>query len=354
MMPMQKSLEQERREAEKQLAYLKTQLARNVAGEQTFTQDPNVPDSRMGLMFGINDWEKERQLIARLETQERVDRQMDAMGVSIYTVGVLTIGPEGKHMERFAWDRDRLLQSLPWLKAKNASGANINIGPFGEHGLSLIDDLKHEVVQKMKDAGFHPALVVETSPHNFQAWLNHGQVLEQSARGAASKRLAQMFDGDPSAAAHNHLGKLSGFTNRKEIHRSAEGKYPWVQLVEANGQPYPQAKQFIARIEQELGEEKAAEQRRGRSYLPGLTIPGSTGQLKTIDDFRRDPRYGGDGHVIDFAYAIYARGRGVDREQVAAAIATRDLSHKAKNYVEYTITRAERKISAGPDVSLGF
>jgi RepB DNA-primase from phage plasmid len=350
MMPVQKSLEQERREAEKQLAYLKAQLARNVAGEQTFTQDPNVPDSRTGLMYGVNDWERERQLIAKLETQDRVARQLDAMGVSIYTVGVLTIGPEGKHMERFTWDRDRLLQSLPWLKAKNASGANINIGPFGEHGLSLIDDLKREGIQKMKDAGFHPALVVETSPHNFQAWVNHGQVLEQSVRGAASKRLAQMFDGDPSAAAHNHLGKLSGFTNRKEIHRSAEGKYPWVHLVEANGQPYQRAKEFIVGIEEELREGKVEEQRRTRSYVPGSTLPGLTGALKTIDDFRRDPRYGSDQHSVDFAYAMYARARGVDRGEVAAAIATRDLSHKAKNYIEYTITRAEQKIGVGQDL----
>jgi hypothetical protein len=350
MMPVQKSLEQERREAEQQLAYLKAQLARNVAGEQTFTQDPNVPDSRLGLMYGVNDWERERQLIAKLEIQERVNRQLDAMGAPIYTVGVLTIGPEGKHMGRFTWDRDRLLQSLPWLKAKNASGANINIGPFGEHGLSLIDDLKREGIHKMKDAGFHPALVVETSPHNFQAWVNHGQVLEQGVRGAASKRLAQMFDGDPSAAAHNHLGKLSGFTNRKEIHRSAEGKYPWVQLVEANGQPYQRAKEFILGIEEELREVKAAEQKRGASSY----ITPSARQLKTIDDFRQDPRYRGDSHAVDFAYAMYARGKGVDREQVAAAIATRDLSHKAKNYIEYTITRAERKIGAGPDVSLSL
>ena len=142
MMPAQRSLEQERQDAERQLAYLKAQLARNMAGEQTFTQDPNVPDTRMGLMFGINDWEKERQLIAKLEIQQRVNRQLEAMGVPIYTVGVLTIGAEGKLMERFTWDRERLLESLPWLKAKNASGANINIGPFGEHGLSLIDDLK--------------------------------------------------------------------------------------------------------------------------------------------------------------------------------------------------------------------
>jgi len=30
----------------------------------------------------------------------------------------------------------------------------------------------------MKAEGFEPAVVVETSPHHFQAWLNHGQVLD--------------------------------------------------------------------------------------------------------------------------------------------------------------------------------
>ena len=127
-----------------------------------------------------------------------------------------------------------------------------------------------------------------------------------------------------------------------------------MQLIEANGRPYERAKEFIAGIEQALREGKAAEQKRVQSYRPGSTSAESTGHLKTIDDFRRDPRYRGDSHAVDFAYAMYARARGVDREQVAAAIATRDLSHKAKNYVEYTITRAERKISAGPDVSLSF
>ena len=31
----------------------------------------------------------------------------------------------------------------------------------------------------MTDAGFQPALVVETSPQNFQVWLNHGRTLDR-------------------------------------------------------------------------------------------------------------------------------------------------------------------------------
>jgi hypothetical protein len=44
--------------------------------------------------------------------------------------------------------------------------------------LSLIDDLTAEGIERMKAEGFEPAVVVETSLNNFQAWLNHGQVLE--------------------------------------------------------------------------------------------------------------------------------------------------------------------------------
>ena len=42
------------------------------------------------------------------------------------------------------------------------------------HVLSLIDDFSAEAIARTKAEGFEPAVVVETSPHNFQAWLNHG------------------------------------------------------------------------------------------------------------------------------------------------------------------------------------
>src|SRR5216683_8011569 len=53
-----------------------------------------------------------------------------------------------------------------------------HIRPAGTHSLSLIDDLTADAIERMRADGFEPAVVVETSPNNFQAWLNHGQVLE--------------------------------------------------------------------------------------------------------------------------------------------------------------------------------
>jgi len=63
----------------------------------------------------------------------------------------------------------RFLRSVAWLRHQNRDGRNIYIRPKGEHNLSLVDDLSAAKVQAMKVAGFTPALVVQTSPANFQA-----------------------------------------------------------------------------------------------------------------------------------------------------------------------------------------
>jgi RepB DNA-primase from phage plasmid len=69
-------------------------------------------------------------------------------------------------------------EAIKWLRHENGKGAHIYIRPAGTHSLSLIDDLTADSIERMKANGFEPAVVVETSSNNFQAWLDHGQVLE--------------------------------------------------------------------------------------------------------------------------------------------------------------------------------
>src|SRR5713101_7153872 len=90
--------------------------------------------------------------------------------------------------------------AIKWLRHENAKGAHIYIRPAGLHSLSLIDDLNAEAVERMRAEGFEPAVVVETSPNNFQAWLNHGQVVDAAASTRAAKQLAERFGGDRSSA----------------------------------------------------------------------------------------------------------------------------------------------------------
>ena len=79
--------------------------------------------------------------------------------------------------------------------------------------------------------------------------------------------------------------------------------------------------------------------------MNSVTPKGNGHSLRSIDAFRADARYGGDGSRIDLAYAIYAFSRGVSEGQVELAIASRDLSHKGaesrqKDYIARTIRKA--------------
>ncbi len=66
---------------------------------------------------------------------------------------------------------------------------------------------------------------------------------------------------------------------------------------------------------------------------------------KSIEEFRSNPRYGGDETRVDLAFAIYALSHGSSVDQVASAIHSHDLSHKGdekrqNQYVDRTIAKA--------------
>jgi hypothetical protein len=269
------------------------------------------------------------------------------MHAQVFEVGLYKPGGEvhgEPEMLPRVWDSARLIKSLGWLRFQNQNGRNIYIRPKGEHALSLVDDLSANSLQKMRNSGFSPALVVETSPGNYQAWVNHGRVLARDVSTASARALAEEFGGDRGAADWRHYGRLSSFTNRKPRHQKADGLYPYVRLIEADGDVYPQAREFIQQIEERV--EAARRESEARRSAAANWIPGGrSGPVKTIDDFRQNAIYGGDGNRIDMAYAVYAIWHAVDQAEVRRAIASRDLSHKGSerrqnDYVERTVKKA--------------
>jgi DNA primase RepB-like protein len=277
-------------------------------------------------------------------TTTTVRQQTAAMGCKLFEVGVFrqeTAGTDASMLLR-TWDWDTLLRAVPWLHLQNHAGRHIYIRPQGEHNLSLVDDLTADAVTAMDRDGFHPALVVETSPSNFQAWLKHPETLDKQLSTATARTLAERFGGDAGAADWRHFGRLSGFANRKPKYQDVTtGLYPFVRLIEAEGKVYTRADHFLASVRRSVEERLQARER-----LRLQTIAPPIGwQRKTIDSFRSDPRYAGDGNRIDLAYAVYALSHGATEAEVAAAIRTRDLSkkgaeHRQQDYVARTIRKA--------------
>src|SRR6266481_5978270 len=181
-------------------------------------------------------------------TFEAVVKQSRAMGAKAFEIGLFDPCAEQGVMLPRVWELETLLRSVSWLRLNNAQGRNIYIRPAGEHSLSLIDDASIQVIEQLKSEGFAPAVVLETSPGNFQAWLHHGRILPKHLSTLAARVLASRFGGDLASADWRHFGRLAGFTNRKNKYRKADGTFPYVRLHEATGAVYSRAVAFLAEV----------------------------------------------------------------------------------------------------------
>jgi len=282
-------------------------------------------------------------------TLDAITRQADAMAVDVFEIGLYKPAVDGRanepEMLPRTWDKATLLKSVGWLKYQNSQGRNIYIRPKGEHALSLVDDLNAAALDRMKSEGFQPAIVVETSPGNFQVWLNHGRVLPKTESTAAARALAERFGGDRGAADWRHFGRLSGLTNRKPKYNT-NGLYPFVRLVEAKGQPYAQRQSFLEGISVQV-------EPSGKGHAPSTHRggPTETRSLRPIDYFRGNPIYGGDNTRVDLAYAVYALAHGASEDEVRIALRSRNLQHKGPEkrqaeYVDRTVKKAYNALNS--------
>jgi hypothetical protein len=278
-------------------------------------------------------------------TPEAVEKQSRAMGAKVFEVGLFDPAAAQGSMLPRVWDLDTLLRSVSWLRLKNSEGRNIYIRPSGEHSLSLIDDASLQAIERLKSEGFAPAVVVETSPGNFQAWLCHGQILSKHLSTCAARLLASRFGGDPASADWRHYGRLAGFTNRKDKYRKTDGAFPYVRLREATGAVYSRAIAFLAEVKQLYESEQG--KRPPRPSLRRRSLCSSN--LKSIEEFRAKPIYGGDQTRVDLAYAVYALAQSVSENDVRNTLASRDLTHKGnrkrqQEYIDRTIMKARERI----------
>jgi len=326
------------------------------------------------------------------KTYEAVERQLSGMGSELFEVGALQRGEGGQpqFMLLRTWDQETLISSIPWLRHQNWHGGHIYVRPKGESNLTLIDDLKTEAISGMCKEGYQPAVVVQTSPGNYQVWVKHAEKLDKELATAVARDLAGRFGGDVKAADWRHFGRLAGFRNTKEKYKQMVGvpgyedwrktnfrpgpgghwvdksgneyqderlhelhaglspttRFPFVRLVGATGAIARESAGLVARTRDLLEKEHAERARAQARYQAALTrLDGRP--LKGIEAFRADPRYGGDGTRVDLAYAVYAVARGVDLASVKA-----DLSHKGNpmrqsDYIERTVRKALVSVEQG-------
>jgi hypothetical protein len=262
-----------------------------------------------------------------------VREQLRAMGSERFDLGIRR--DAGEMILREGQGAIEIEEAIKWLRHENGKGAHIYIRPAGTHGLTLIDDLTADAVERMKAEGFEPAVVVETSPNNFQVWLNHGQVLEATKSTRAAKLFAERFGGDPSSADWRHFGRLAGFTNPKPERQLPSGMRPFARLRSAKGCVYSQAAGFLAHIAEDKQDQRETvkDEQTHRRRREGV-------EVKALKEFHDNAIYAGDLHRADMAWAKHAASCGMKLEQVREELLKgRDLSKKGnrKRQIEYVM-----------------
>lgn len=268
-----------------------------------------------------------------------------ALGTCRVEIGVLDMVRD--KMQLRAVNVDEMSRYIGWLKYQNTQGFNIYVRPVWPHTMTLVDDLTDESILMMQAEGFEPSFIVETSPGNFQAWLDNGVEMDQRVATRVARLIALRFGADANSADWRHLGRLAGFTNRKPKYRDTQGRFPYVRVhsVDPPSGGYAAAAEIRAEAEHQLAAELLElEQRRRAMAAAGAA---ASRDALPIARFWRDGRYDGDYTRADLAYAIHALGRGLSEAAVRASIAGRDLSHKGSlkrqdDYIERTLAKARQ------------
>lgn len=279
----------------------------------------------------------------RVDTKEVVRRQLRALGNERFELGIQHRGTGA--MELRDLSAESILGLVGFLKWKNQSGHFIRIRPKWPHPFVFVDDLSIEGVYALDRRGFLPSVVVESSPENFQAWLNLGRRVAPEVMTLIARQVASTLDADRGAANWRQAGALAGFTNCKLKHQRPDGLYPFARLHMARHQVFPRAKSLVRDAKRVHAAEQAARER-ARAYYAGR----NQGSVQDITVFHERTKYEGDLHRADFAWAIHALSRGWSEQRVKDTILqARDLRHKGsrREQVQYARRTVRRALQRG-------
>jgi hypothetical protein len=250
-------------------------------------------------------------------------------GTQAFVFDKKTDGLEGKTHEG-------ILESGSLIKFRQYEhyGKNINVVPLSpdKHHI-LIDDMSAESLERLKEDGYRPACVIESSPGNFQAILTIPKLegdpyRDREAANSLTKDLNKCY-GDPKLSGAIHAHRLPPFANQKPKHRREDGTYPATRLAEAEGglceKAAAQLKETRTRLTGEAEKLRREQEHRARSaafakdWSAGATDPGGAYRAQwkdVIEKLRGDP----DCSRVDAMAGIRMRVTGYSAGQIYEAI----------------------------------
>lgn len=301
----------------------------------------DVPDAAASLALAASDG----------RTTRAVKRQLMAMDCDGYELGIRD-SASGKMLLQTKTPA-QVVAAIPWLRRMNARRHDIYIrpAPDARTGLVLVDDLGDEDLERMREQGHDPAVVVQTSPKNYQAWVRLGDDLPREVRTEAARYFVRAHGADPNSADWRHLGRLAGFTNRKADHTTVTGQ-PWCLLTYAKdrepGFIAPAADAILGTVYALLDDRNSREK---EALFPREALATMPEPMAEYDEVARWYRYCAEQapnpSKADWFLSVLLFERGFGYQTVLALVReyspglkTRKVGH-IDDYIERTVAKAE-------------
>ena len=161
-----------------------------------------------------------------------------------------------------------IAQRTPEMQRLQRRGENLYYTPLseGKHHL-LIDDMDRGKLERLIKDGYKPAVVLESSPGNYQA------IITIPKRGTphdrdVGNRLAEQLNrdyGDPKLSGCIHPHRAPGYENRKPKHQREDGTYPEVKLLKAERRECEKTLERSRQIEAEYQRQTLEKAERARA-----------------------------------------------------------------------------------------
>lgn len=247
-------------------------------------------------------------------------------------------------------------KSMRRLVGLKNNGRNIYYTPVSDqkHHI-LVDDLDGLALADLISQGYRPAVIIESSPANYQAIITIPKIGTDFDREIGNKIVAKLNKefGDPKLSGEIHAHRAPGFDNKKIKHRRLDGTFPDVKLIEAKGGECDKTKQLALEIKSEL-EKLDNDKKVNLDFVVNAPETINTARAYKVhfrDVVRLQKKAGNekiDASRVDYMVCMRLRATGhsaeaVEKVLIIAAPETRKTlqsvgSHNWQNYAKRTVT----------------
>jgi len=130
---------------------------------------------------------------------------------------------------------NELITKLPLIARLDDKNRHVYYTPLSEHTHHiLVDDMNEDSLKALKADGYKPAVVIESSPGNFQAILNIHKLRSEFDREISNALMIELNSkyGDKNISGAVHPHRIPGTHNSKAKYKKDDGTFPEVKLIE--------------------------------------------------------------------------------------------------------------------------